>query len=258
MKKTYFIIFSCLILISLSGCSNTVENPNFFFQLFVVPVEQVIHFLAENFHNSYGWAIIAITCIIRLLLMPFMINNVKKQKTMQKRMLQIKPELDSLQEKIKKTDDTEKKMEYQQELLKLYKNNHISIANIGCLPLIIQTPILMGLYYAIRYDQTIGLQSFLWFNLGTPDIILTLIACLLYYLQFYFSLQNLEDSQRNQMKFMGILSPVMIGIVSLNSASALSLYWSTSAILLIVQQLISTKLYNNIERKKLRTEWKEH
>lgn len=244
MKKAYFYIFLILIPITLMGCSKLdIKSTNDFLQLIVVPVEQVIHFLAENFHGSYGWAIITITCIIRLLLMPFMLNNVKKQKIMQKRMVQIKPEIDSLQEKIQTTDDVEKKMAYQKEMFNLYKNNNMSITNIGCLPLIIQTPLLMGLYYEIRYDHSIGLQPFLWFNLGTSDLILTAIACLLYYLQFQFSFKDMEESKKKQLKFMGFFSPVMIGIVSLNSASALSLYWSTSALLLIVQQFISTKLY---------------
>ncbi|MBO2535370.1 membrane protein insertase YidC [Rummeliibacillus suwonensis] len=247
MKQIGFIIFSLFISIVLSGCTNTDSaDSNIFFQLFVIPVEHIIHFLSENFHGSYGWAIIVITCGIRLLLMPFMLHQMKKQKEMQKQMVQVKPTYDSLQEKIKMTDDMDKKMEYQQELLKLYMNN-MPITTRGCLPFLLQTPLLMGLYYAIRYDQTIASQPFLWFNLGTPDIVLTLIACLLYYLQSYFSLRTLKESQRKQMKYIGFISPIMIGFISLNSASALSLYWSTSAVLLIVQQLIAIKLYSKHE-----------
>lgn len=238
------LIFTSLLLF---GCSNIGgSDSNILFQLFVIPVEDFIHLIAESFQGSYGWAIIIVTCIIRLALMPIMLQNIKKQKMMQKRMVQIKPELDSLQEKIKETNDGEKKLEYQQQLLRLYKDHNISIANVGCLPFILQTPLLMGLYYAIQFDKTIAVQKFLWFNLGTPDIILTLIACLLYYFQFYVSTKNMEEKQRKQMRFMGLLSPIMIGIISLSSASALSLYWSTSALLLIVQQLISIKLYPNL------------
>ncbi|MFP3490904.1 YidC/Oxa1 family membrane protein insertase, partial [Staphylococcus sp. SIMBA_130] len=62
----------------------------------------------------------------------------------------------------------------------------------GCLPMIIQFPILIGFYYAILRTPEIAAHSFLWFNLGQSDIILTILAVVIYYFQFKVSLLGMD------------------------------------------------------------------
>jgi YidC/Oxa1 family membrane protein insertase len=115
----------------------------------------------------------------------------------------------------------------------------------GCLPLIIQTPILIGLYYAIRTSTEIASHSFLWFNLGEADYVMAIIAGLVYFLQSRVSLIGMPETQQSQMKMLSYLSPVMILIFSFNAPSALPLYWAAGGILLIVQTYVSKKLYQS-------------
>jgi YidC/Oxa1 family membrane protein insertase len=61
----------------------------------------------------------------------------------------------------------------QQSIYALYKNHDVNPLNLSCLPLLIQFPILMGLYYSIRDSQEISSHTFLWFNLGQPDLWVT-------------------------------------------------------------------------------------
>lgn len=96
--------------------------------------------LIYNLVSNYGLAIILFTIIIKLILLPL---NVRSQKAMKKQQ-KIQPILQQLQEKYK--NDQEK---LQREMMKLYKDNNISMMG-GCLPMLIQMPILIGLYQVIQ------------------------------------------------------------------------------------------------------------
>lgn len=108
----------------------------------------------------------------------------------------------------------------------------------GCLPLIIQTPILIGFYYAIMRTPEIAEQSFLWFHLGETDILLITLTVIMYYIQARVGLIGLEKTQRKQMALMSLISPIMIGIISLNVPAVLPMYWTVGGLFLIVQTLI--------------------
>ena len=100
-------------------------------------------FIIENIYNfvqNYGLAIILFTIIIKLVLLPL---NVRSQKAMRKQQ-KIQPVLQELQKKY--ANDQQK---LQQETMKLYKENNISMMG-GCLPMLIQMPILIGLYRVIQ------------------------------------------------------------------------------------------------------------
>ena len=104
--------------------------------------------------------------------------------------------------------------------------------------MILQMPILIGFYYAIRRTPEIAEQSFLWFSLGETDILFVIVAVIIYYLQAKVNLIGVDNAQRKQMAIMGFISPVMIGIISLNVPAALPLYWAVSGLYMIVQTLI--------------------
>ena len=89
--------------------------------------------------SNYGWAIIIFTIIVKLILLPL---NIKSQKAMKKQQ-KIQPIIVELQKKY--ANDQQK---LQQEMMKIYKENNISMFG-GCLPLLIQFPILIGLYRVI-------------------------------------------------------------------------------------------------------------
>lgn len=215
----------------------------FFQTVFVNTFSNAIHTIAIFFNGSFGLSIIFLTLIVRLLLMPLMLKQYKGQQQMKEKMEALKPELDDIQAKIKKTKDSKEQQKLQQEMMGLYQKHGVNPLAMGCLPMLIQMPILMGFYYAIRESHEIATHSFLWFNLGESDIWITAIAGIVYYLQFKVSMSNISGQQQQQMKFMGLLSPIMIVMFSFNAPAALPLYWAVGGTFLIIQTLIGKKLY---------------
>ncbi|WP_066287918.1 membrane protein insertase YidC [Bacillus sp. FJAT-29937] len=258
MKNKKHLFLFMLISVStllLSACSsqNGQSNDGFFHKIFVEPFASLIHGTAGIFHDNYGIAIIIITLGIRLILMPLMLKQYKNQRVMKEKMDGLKPEMDEIQKKLKVTKDQKEQQKLQQELMGLYKKHGVNPLNMGCLPILIQMPILMGFYYAIRGSEEIAAHSFLWFNLGHADIWITAAAGIVYFFQFKVSQATMPIQQQQQMKFMGLLSPIMIVMVSLNAPAALPLYWTVGGIFLTIQTIIGKKLYPSEKKEVLQT-----
>ena len=105
-------------------------------------VLRVIYEIVQN----YGWSIIAFTILVKILLLPLTIKQTKSTKAMQ----DIQPKLQEIQEKYK--DKPEKQ---QQEIMKLYQEAKINPLA-GCLPLLIQMPIIIGLFSVLRDPVAYG------------------------------------------------------------------------------------------------------
>jgi YidC/Oxa1 family membrane protein insertase len=163
------------------------------------------------------------------------------------KMDRLKPEMDEIQKKIKAEKDKIKQQEIQKEMFGLYQKHGVNPLSIGCLPMLIQMPILMGFYYAISGSNEIASHSFLWFSLGQPDLVITLIAGISYYFQFKVSQANMSVQQQQQMKFMGLLSPIMIVVFSFQAPAALPLYWTVGGIFLILQTILGRKMYPSVK-----------
>lgn len=247
-RKYRFLILLILALFMLGGCGSNLtpidsSSTGFFAHYFVYPFSLLIKKVALLFQGNYGIAIIIITISIRFVLMPFFIRQSKNTKDSQGKMTVIKPEVDRIQEKYKGKKSKEDQLRMQRELNELYKKhdfNPVKMAT-GCLPLIIQMPVLIGFYYAIRRTPEIAEQSFLWFNLGETDILFVILAALIYYIQAKVSLIGLEKAKRKQMAIMSLISPIMIGFLSLNAPAALPLYWAIGGLFMIAQTWIIKK-----------------
>lgn len=109
------------------------------FEIITIPLGYIIDLIYRVVEN-YGLSIIIFTIIVKLILLPL---NIKSQKAMRKQQ-KIQPILAELQKKY--ANDQQK---LQQEMMKLYKDNDISMAG-GCLPMLIQLPVLIGLYRVIQ------------------------------------------------------------------------------------------------------------
>lgn len=247
MKKLHTMIFVLSLPILLTGCQAMTSEGSFFQTTFINPFSWLIHLFAGMTGGSYGLAIIMITLLIRLVLMPLMLRQYKNQQNMKEKMEIVKPEMDEIQKKLKGTKDPAEQRKLQQEMMGLYQKHGVNPLAVGCLPMLIQMPFLMGLYYAISGSAEIASHSFLWFNLGHTDLWITAAAGVIYYLQSKVSMINMTEDQKKQMKIMGLLSPVMIVIFSLNAPSALPLYWTIGGIFLIIQTMLARKIYHTKE-----------
>ncbi|MFS0656327.1 membrane protein insertase YidC [Bacillus sp. 179-C3.3 HS] len=234
--------------------SNTTAD-GFFHHFFVQPFSELIIWLANFFHDDYGLSIMFVTLMVRLLIFPLFANQFKKQKQMQEKMTRIKPQIDQIQSKLKKTKEPEKQKELQMEMINVYKENHVNPLAMGCLPMLIQLPIILGFYSAIRSTPEIASHSFLWFNLGQTDLLVAIFAGAMYFLQFYvtqrFAKQSgtQTESALKQASIMGMIFPVMMFFLSLNTPAALPLYWMTSGFLLTVQTIILNLMHQKTKTK---------
>jgi len=210
-----------------------VLEPGFFGTLFS-PIESFLHFILDILYSlteqmgygSFGLAIILLTVIIKVALYPLTVKQVKSMKAMQ----ELSPKLKKIQEKYK-----DNPQEMQQKVASLYKDAGVNPLA-GCLPLLIQMPILMGMYYALyNFDYGSVNPAFLWLpNLSEPDpiYVLPVLSALTTFLQ-----QKMTTTEMTQqMKIMMTVMPLFIGWISLNFPSGLVLYWVTMNVVQIVQQ----------------------
>ncbi len=110
------------------------------FEFFITkPLGFIIQFI-YNIVQNYGWSIVLFTVVVKLILLPLQVRSQKSMKKQQK----IQPVIMELQKKY--ANDKEK---LQTEMMKIYKENNVSMTG-GCLPLLIQFPILIGLYQVIQ------------------------------------------------------------------------------------------------------------
>ncbi|HEX7055955.1 MAG TPA: membrane protein insertase YidC [Bacilli bacterium] len=252
-KPACLALFGIVLLFMLSGCSAASYNkpidantPGVWNHFFVYPFSYLIIFFANLFKGDYGLSIILMTVIIRTAIMPLMLNQMKKQLAMREKMAVIQPELQALKDKYKNDTSAEARKQMQLETMQLYQKHQFNPLNMGCLPLILQFPITLGFYYAIRRTPEIAAHDFLWFSLGKPDTILPLIAAAVYYIQFRVSQSISMSAQQNQNKqyaVIGLLSPLMMGMFSFAMPAALPLYWAVGGIYIIVQTLVFKKLF---------------
>lgn len=248
----------------LSGCVPHTKNgqpdtSSFMYKIFVVPLENFLDWMVHNFNWSYGLAIIVLTIIVRLVIMPLGINQSKKSLIQTEKMAAIKPQLDVVQAKVKAAKTQEEQMAAQQEMQALYKENNVSmLGGIGCLPLLIQMPIFSGLYYTARYSQGIQNAHFLGINLSEPSYILVVVVGVAYLLQGYISLIGVPEEQKKTMRSMMIASPLMIVFMSFTSPAGVALYWVVGGVFSCIQTFITNVLMRPRIKAKIQEELKKN
>ncbi|ATP42057.1 OxaA precursor [Solibacillus sp. R5-41] len=250
MKRWKLLILLAITSILLTGCQSVENEEGIFYNTFVKPMDFLLDFLGNTiFNGSYGLAIITITILIRLILMPIMLKNYRSQAIMRLKMDEIKPKMDDIQQKLKTVDSKEEQRALQQEMMQVYRNAGVNPINMGCLPMLIQLPIIMGLYFAILNSADVKSHEFLWFSLGSPDIVMTAVAGIIYFIQSKVSLATVPQAQQAQMKLMMYISPIMIVFISFSSMAALPLYWSVGGFILIVQTYLGKKYFSDVPKQ---------
>ncbi len=236
------------LVLFLSGCVKTGSDgqptgEGIIYNFLVKPMSSAITYLVDNFNWNYGWAIIFITIIVRLVIMPLGLSQSKKSMIQTEKMQAIKPQLDAAQAKLKEATTREEQMQAQAELQSVYKENNLSMmGGIGCLPLLIQMPIFSALFFAARYTKGISEASFLGVNLGQPSMIFVILAGVAYLLQGYLSTIGIPEEQKKTMKSMLIVSPLMIVFMSISSPAGVTLYWVVGGIFTCIQTFITNIL----------------
>ncbi|MDD2481017.1 MAG: YidC/Oxa1 family membrane protein insertase [Lutispora sp.] len=197
--------------------------------------------LIFDFTGSYGYAIILFTILTKILLLP--INIKQTQST--KKMNEINPKMKEIQTKYK--GDPEKMNE---KLKELYKEHNYNPAS-GCLPALIQLPIIIALFRVLQNpvgfvftpEEFAAMAKGFWWlaDLGKPDqiYILPVLSALTTYLQT--AMISSKGNADPTMKSMNTIMPLMIGWFTLKFPSGVALYWVVGNIFTILQQYFMTK-----------------
>ena len=193
-----------------------------------------VHWLLEwSGAWSWGWAIVLLTCLIKVITWPLTAIQMKAAKKMQKF---AKP-MQDIREKHK---DNPEKM--QKELMKLYTENKIN-PFAGCLPILIQMPIFFGLYTAFQTTVELRLHSFLWIaDLSAPDTVFELggfpvnLLPVLMGITMWLSMRmSPQPSGDGSQKMIFLMMTLLFPVICYPMASALTLYMTIQNLLTMLQ-----------------------
>ena len=240
----------------------TMKSGSLWDNIFIQPLSWVIlklGYLVKNF----GLAVILAGIAIRLILFPV----TKKSSMQSENMKKAQPELQKLEKKYaNKGNDQQAMMQKSQEMMAIYKKYNISLFS-GCIVALIQLPLFIAFLEAINRTPAIFEGSFLGLQLGTtPWFALTngkiwyIIIPLLVFVVTYFSLkqtgnmtQQNKDSQMGMMGNPKMMMNIMVVIITISSfqlSTAIGLYWITSSLFTVVQNLLVVRSGNNARIKK--------
>ncbi|MFI3075369.1 membrane protein insertase YidC [Streptococcus suis] len=264
LKKDKRILLTGLALstlVFLSGCVQTKNGvptgEGWVYNFLVAPMGNLIKFFAENQGLGFGVAIIIVTLIVRLFIMPLGIYQSWKSTYQSEKMNYLKPILGPIQERMKNASSQEEQLAAQQEYFAAQKQYGVSVfGGMGCLPILIQMPFFTALFYAARYTEGISEATFLGIDLGSPSIILTAVAGVLYYIQSLLMQVGMDEEQKKQMRTVAIINPLFIVMFSWSSPAGVTLYWVIGGLFGILQQAITNFILKPRIRKQVEEEFK--
>ncbi len=220
------------------------SNPGFWDVYIIRPLSELIIYLSQLFGNSYAMGIIVFTILFRIILIPLSIMQMKSQQQMQ----DIQPELEIIKKKYPNKDRQSMEMlqKEQSELMEARGVNQFA----GCLPMVVQLPVMIALYQTILKTEALKTGHFLWMNLGQldPYFILPILAAGLALYSSYLSMKtNMSDS--GVVKGMMYIMPLMILLITISLPSALGLYFVISNAINVIQTLVFNNPYKILSER---------
>lgn len=191
--------------------------------------------------KNYGFAIILLTVIIKIVLYPLQHKQIVSMKKMQR----VQPKINSIRDRYKKAkSDAEQRQKMNTEMMKLYQQEGINPMS-GCLPLILQLPILWGFYGLLsRAIELRGAPFLLWIHdlsAKDPYYITPILMTITMFAQQWITPTTADPAQRR----MFMIMPIVFGWIFKEFPSGLVLYWLVQNVLSIVQQLIMNKYWKD-------------
>jgi YidC/Oxa1 family membrane protein insertase len=227
-KRKWLWLTTGFVLLSVTGCGMYPSAPGKWPQGAWGDILQFVSHLLDVFARylggDYGLALLVLTVLVRLLIMPFFIKQIRYSKMMQ----QMQPEMARIRDKYK---NDPKKM--QEEMQKLWVKAGVN-PMAGCFPMLLQLPILYALFGAIEGNVNLSQSTFLGiFHLGQPDhyYILPFLAAVTTFL----SSRVMMAGQDAQQKWMLFIMPVFIFLIGTRFAAGLALYWIYTNLFTTVQ-----------------------
>ncbi|MGR3741617.1 membrane protein insertase YidC [Companilactobacillus sp. DQM5] len=261
-----------LIAITTAACARTtgsngvIKPPTsgpyaFIFKYIGSPFQHLIEGTAKTIGGNNGFAlgIIVISFVVRLVLLPLGLNQSYKATMQQEKMKAIQPQLKLIQEKQKEAKNPDAQAKISQLMMSVYRENNMSlVGGVGCLPLLIQMPVLIGIYQAVQYSKEIGSATFFGLPLGKSSIVIAIIATLFYVAQSYLSVQVMPEEQRKQSQTIMYMNPIITFFISMVSSAALGLYFLVGGVIILIQQIITNYVVQPRVRKTIDEDLKKN
>ncbi|MDO4670158.1 MAG: membrane protein insertase YidC [Aerococcus sp.] len=254
-KRWLVLALGLVLVLVLTGCASgaagsafapiSENSTGFWDRTILYNLSQFIIWLSDVFGGDYAIGIILFTLIVRAVLIPLY----QFQQNSTTRMQEMQPEMQALREKYASKDpETQQKLE--EETAKLQEKYDYN-PWIGCLPLVIQLPILTAVYQAIIRTPELTQGHFLWMNLGDADpyFILPLVAAIFMWYNSY--LMQVASGQKGGMNVaMQWVMPIMIFIIVMRLPAAISLYMVATNLFSVFQTLLINNPYRQQRERK--------
>jgi YidC/Oxa1 family membrane protein insertase len=214
-----------------------------YFGFVSIPFLYVMHF-SHRFTGSYGIDIILLTILLKLLTAPLTHKSFVSMKQMQK----LQPQMERIKEKFK--GDREK---MNKEIMELYRRNKVNPLG-GCLPMLLQFPIFIGLYNALLTPIELRHAPFMWIkDLSRPDWeslpvtlagwhlgipVLTLLMGASMFIQQWMTPSAGDPNQRRMM----LMMPIIFTAMFVTFPAGLTIYWLVNNVLSIAQQYLVNRM----------------
>jgi len=202
----------------------------------------------DNWVRNWGWAIVILTLIINIAMLPLKWSSMKSSLKMAK----LAPQIKAIQEKYKKYKLADpRRQDMNQEISALYKKEGANPVG-GCIPMALQMPFLIAFYSMLGVGIELRHAAFLWISdLSSPDpyhILPIAIIITMYLLQKMTPAGGMDPVQQ---KMMSVTMPIFLGVISWSLSAGLCVYWVLGNVIGIAQQMI-------VNRTKFGREMREH
>jgi len=230
-----------------------------FFGVVALPLFYAMKVL-QRYIGNYGWAIVLLTVVFRVLFFPLLYRGQIKMRVMQEKMKRVQPKVKAMRERYHRLEKKEAergnvgarqklRQEMNEELMKLYKEEDINPLGSmsGCLPLLLQLPILYAFYTILSISIELRHAPFmLWIrdlSQKDPYYVTPIIMGATQLVQQVMTSSSIPDPAQRRMMY---LMPIMFTYIFLNFPSGLVLYWLVNNLLGIAQQyLINRQAVND-------------
>jgi YidC/Oxa1 family membrane protein insertase len=207
------------------------------------PLFYALNWLHDNYLHNYGWAIVLLTIGINFLMLPLKITSMKSMKKMQA----LQPQIQAINERYKGISLRDpRKQQQNQEVMELYSKNGVNPAA-GCVPMLLQIPFFFAFYQVLSSAIELRDASWLWVSdLSRPEeLAIRVLPLAMIVSQIFMQRLTPTPSSDPAQKMMMNIMPLVFGFIFWWQSSGLVLYWLTSNLVGIVQQLFINRFSNN-------------
>jgi len=202
------------------------------------PMLVVLRFFVNHGIPNWGWAILVLTLILNVAMLPTRFMMMKSSVKMQR----IQPQIEAIKAKYAKYKTTDpRRQDMNKEMFDLQRKEGVNMFG-GCLPMLLQYPLLFGFYRMLMYAIELRQSHWLWLpDLSAPDplhVLPIFVIVSMFLSQFFTPSPGMDQKQQRMMAFM---MPAVFGVMMWNIGSGVALYWAGSNLLGVAQQMVMNR-----------------